>query len=365
MTFYSSLIITYYYIIAIIILSFVVKNNGNKLLPPSIKDFPFYFDVGRINQTTLKNNVPRVLLQKIFECPHPCGLLPQIRRDKKTGLETLINGGIPQLVNLSLHFDTMQNTFNKYIPNLNDNRMIDLDFESWLPLWYDMTHNSIMKDYVNASIALVQKRYPSWTNMTQIEAEAEKEWNIAAKSILIKTIEFVRKIRPKLKIGLYSYPGRFYFQWENKTVADGRRKRNDELYPIWCHLDVLFPSVYQFYNSCKMGDKVKKANQNYIYDNVVEAVRIANDIPSKCNDANNDNYKRKPPPVLPYTWNRYHTGNQFVCDTDEEMYWKQSYLAGANGIVMWGYEPNGNATFIDWYENNFTNIANSWEATMY
>ena len=51
--------------------------------------------------------------------------------------------------------------------------MIDLDFESWLPLWYDMTHNSIMKDYVNASIALVQKRYPSWTNMTQIEAEAE------------------------------------------------------------------------------------------------------------------------------------------------------------------------------------------------
>tara|TARA_A100001015_G_C14912294_1_gene680957 strand:+ start:119 stop:1222 length:1104 start_codon:yes stop_codon:yes gene_type:complete len=362
----------YYYSLAIIIivLSNVVKNNGNKLIntpppPPSIKDFPFYFDVGRINQTTLKNNVPRVLLQKIFECPHPCGLLPQIRRDKKTGLKTVVNGGIPQLVNLTLHFDTMQDTFNKYIPNLNDNRMIDLDFESWSPLWYGMTHNSIMKDYVNASIALVQKEYPSWTNMTQIEAEAEKEWNIAAKSLLIKTIQFVRKIRPKLIIGLYSYPGRFYYQWENKTIADGIRKRNDELYPIWCHLDVLFPSVYQFYNSCQMGDKVKKANQNYVYNNVVEAVRIANDIPNKCNnDANNNNHnniKRKPPPVLPYTWNRYHNNNQLVCDTDEEMYWKQSYLAGANGIVMWGYEPNGNTTFINWYENNFTNIVNSWK----
>ena len=83
----------------------------------------------------------------------------------------------------------------------------------------------------------------------------------------------------------------------------------------------MFPSVYQFYNSCQMGDKVKEANQNYVYNNVVEAVRIANDIPNKCNDANNNNHnniKRKPPPVLPYTWNRYN--NQLVYDTDEEMY---------------------------------------------
>ena len=69
-----------------------------------------------------------------------------------------MNGGILQLINLTLFFDTITDAFNKYIPNLNDNRMIDLDFESWSPLWYGMTHNSI-EDYVNDSIALVQKEY--------------------------------------------------------------------------------------------------------------------------------------------------------------------------------------------------------------
>ena len=66
---------------------------------------------------------------KIFECPHPCGVMPSF--DKTSGKK--INGGVPQSVNMSLHHSTLKATFDKYI-DFNDDRLIDFDFESWNPV---------------------------------------------------------------------------------------------------------------------------------------------------------------------------------------------------------------------------------------
>ena len=58
----------------------------------TMRPFPFLYDVGGGNASQLQwahNLVPRVELGKIFECPHPCGLLPSF--DQATGKVVIIH----------------------------------------------------------------------------------------------------------------------------------------------------------------------------------------------------------------------------------------------------------------------------------
>lgn len=131
----------------------------------------------------LKQAVPRVQFNQIFECPHPCGLLPSY--DETTN--TTINGGIPQLANLTLHYATMNRTFEQYVA-MNDSRWIDLDFESWSPIWARVDNSSY---YYNASVALVAGQHPQWTK-AEVLAEAGRQYQAAAIRLIALTVDFVR-----------------------------------------------------------------------------------------------------------------------------------------------------------------------------
>jgi hypothetical protein len=170
------------------------------------RPFPFLYDVGggSPNSTQWAHTlVPRVQLGKIFECPHPCGLLPSF--DASTG--AAVNGGIPQSpdFNMTLHLATLQQTFDrgntlhrsKAVPD-DDDRLIDLDFESWNPTWAQNDNSSYTH---NASIALVRALHPGWTDAPKIEAEARQQFEAAALRLLVATAQAVRRLRPKLKIG--------------------------------------------------------------------------------------------------------------------------------------------------------------------
>ena len=179
-------------------------------------DFPLMWDIGGagLNDLDLPELVkatPRVQLHKIIECPHPCGLLPSIGCVPATA-EYGCNGELPQGpdFNLTLHLDTLQKTLDKSVP-VGDDRWMDLDFESWSPIW-DRTGAA----YQNASIALAKKAHPSWA-APQLLAEATKEWEAAAMKLLVETMRFVRKIRPQLKIAMYCYPLREYYNGYNTS----------------------------------------------------------------------------------------------------------------------------------------------------
>jgi len=89
----------------------------------------------------------------------------------------------------------LQRTFDRAVPIAAD-QWIDLDFESWDPLW-----NRTGAAYQNASIALVKTAHPDWSE-EQLLAEATKEWETAAMKLLLETIAFVKKIRPQLKVAV-------------------------------------------------------------------------------------------------------------------------------------------------------------------
>ena len=123
----------------------VLSQLGQPLgTPAAPAAFPILWDIGgaglkKKEVAELVKATPRVQLDKIFECPHPCGLLPSIPSggpcDPATA-EYGCNGALPQgpTFNMTLHLDTLQKTLDKSVPE-EDDRWIDLDFESWEPLW--------------------------------------------------------------------------------------------------------------------------------------------------------------------------------------------------------------------------------------
>ena len=95
----------------------------------SASTFPFLMDIGGLSGVELSPPVPRVAAGRIFECPHPCGLVPHF-----DGAGLPVNGGLPQAGNMTLHLATLRATFDKYVP-LNESRLMDFDFEQWNPVW--------------------------------------------------------------------------------------------------------------------------------------------------------------------------------------------------------------------------------------
>jgi hypothetical protein len=312
---------------------------------PTPDAFPFLFDIGGIQNASiiLHPSVERVQFNKVFECPHPCGLMPHF---DSTG--RAINGGLPQLVNTSLHFQILNTTFAKYVPR-DEDRLVDFDFEDWNPVW---ERNANTSKYQVTSRLLVQQVHPTWSSL-QIEDKAKIDFEEAAKKLLIDTIAFIKKIRPSIKVGIYGFPTRYYYNGYDTGSGDVLRSQNDALFPLWCSLDALMPSVYQFYNSAN-NTNIHKNNANYVRTNVLEAVRIANEIPKHCNTAR--------PPVWVYTWHRYHAaGEELLCDEDESMYWNESLAAGATGLILWGYEPKTADEFINYWETDFAPLINGWK----
>jgi hypothetical protein len=160
------------------------------LAAPTPSNFPFLFDVGGLGpnaSTMFIPVIPRVQFGKIVECPHPCGLMPSFNASGYA-----VNGGVPQRVNMSLHLDTLAATFNKMIASLplTDDRYIDFDFEDWNPVW---SRNQPI--YQNASIDLVRAAHPDWKNETEIVATAKEEFESSAKTLLVKTIAYIKRLR--------------------------------------------------------------------------------------------------------------------------------------------------------------------------
>lgn len=255
---------------------------------------------------------------------------------------------------MSLHLETLSATFGKYV-SMQEDRYIDLDFESWNPLW---EYNSNTSATYNASVALVEKQHPDWTNRTRIVAEAKLQFEAAGLQALLATVQAVRKLRPQIKIGFYSLPARLYYNGYNSSAGPELRERNNRLLPLYCEVDALYPSVYQFYNS-ENNSAAQRGNIQYTFSVVAEAVRLSKLVPNGCTG------RTARPLVLAYTWHRYHDGVHFLSASDLTISWEQPYAAGADGIVMWGSEPKTMPQFEVWYKSTFSPLANAWHPTQF
>jgi hypothetical protein len=337
---------------------------------PPITGFPIFLDDG-INATLFAKlaPIPRIKLNALRECPHPAGVWPEIKADG-----TIVNGGVPQLANLSLHLGVLNQTLTKYVPT-NSTEWFDLDFESFNLLWGQMKVSPEAPPgsaYHNLSRELVARRYPS-LNLSQVEPIAKAQYESAAMSFFLETISFVRRGWPGLKIGVYSYPSRSYYHGYNTEAGPLLRAQNDQLAPLWCALDGLFPSVYLFFDGSQSNETLAM-NRAYVATTVAEGRRLADAVPTIC-AAFSPRASRPRPPVIPYIWNRYHSSGRpnwtypFLSDTDMALYWEEGYANGADALGLWGDENPRNPmsgdhsfeSFKAWWDDRLAPMLNAWK----
>ena len=114
------------------------------------------------------------------------GLFPTISSDG-----TIINGGVPQNGNLTLHLEAIKTQLPLWIPDKDWFGNAVLDFESWTTVWElnDGTGDWHSKRYQNYSIKLANGNVD----------KATKDFQTAATTWFVETLLLCRKLRPLAK----------------------------------------------------------------------------------------------------------------------------------------------------------------------
>jgi hypothetical protein len=133
-------------------------------------------------------------------------------------------------------------------------------------------------------------------------------------------LQWYKEAAPGLSVGYYGTPPvRDYWRAITPPTSKERQSlsdENDRLQPLAGTVDILFPSLYTFYND--QGGWVR-----YAYGQIAEARRCANG-----------------KPVYVFLWPQYHNSNRNLARTYLPAdYWRlelETAKQYADGIVLWG-----------------------------
>eukprot|EP01048_Picozoa_sp_COSAG05_P003508 COSAG05_NODE_163_length_15471_cov_29.575072_3_plen_448_part_00 len=117
------------------------------------------------------------------------------------GSKKVVNGGLPQNGNLTVHLAAVAKSVRRYMPASDFAGDAVIDFEAWLPD-YDANSVGRLAQYQTQSLQLVRTRNPDW-NASAVETAARTEFNAAARLFLESTLRLVKKMRPKASWGFW------------------------------------------------------------------------------------------------------------------------------------------------------------------
>eukprot|EP00047_Mylnosiga_fluctuans_P019845 m.86677 g.86677 ORF g.86677 m.86677 type:complete len:457 (-) comp8291_c0_seq1:44-1414(-) len=144
---------------------------------PACATFPFLWDINnasaRIN-ASLAAAFPAITRNRVVDFSGWVGMMPQV-----TAAGVVINGGLPQLGNLTPHFAKMRTDFARVLPDTNFSGYCLLDYEYWRADW-----DSTPVLYQNMSINLTRSQNPSWNN-SAVLAGAIASFEAAARMFVI------------------------------------------------------------------------------------------------------------------------------------------------------------------------------------
>ncbi|XP_038046604.1 hyaluronidase-1-like [Patiria miniata] len=221
-----------------------------------------------------------------------------------------VNGGLPQLVNMTTHLEKATVDILKTIPDANYSGLALIDWEFWKPV---SIRNKV---YLSESVALVRRRHPSWDQGT-VEATAKTEFEEAARSLYEGTVLLAHQLRPKALFGFYRFP-----YCDNHADArycnQASVLSNDQMSWLVDASPTLYPSIYMQEEDTRTDTAV------YIDTILQEALRVR------------QNSKDPIKPMFSYIALNYsHTGLNLNL---EDMY--NSILLpaeqGLAGVVFWG-----------------------------
>eukprot|EP00755_Sulcionema_specki_P028083 Sspe_Gene.89118::Locus_60968_Transcript_1_1_Confidence_1.000_Length_1860::g.89118::m.89118/K01197/hya; hyaluronoglucosaminidase len=246
------------------------------------------------------------------------GVWPVITSDGK-----VVNGGVPQAGNLTLHLETLRRDVVRWIPDPEWDGNAVFDFESWTTVWdYNSdSGNWHSRRYQDHSIALVREQHPTW-NESQVLEAAKTAFESAATEWFVESLKTGRALRPKARWGFYGLPlnlanpcdTHMRCGYDDPLVGAKYRAYSDQQKPIWEASTALFPSIYLPSPPLPHTHAV-----SYVSNTVREALRCAGGRP-----------------VFPYVWLKYHSGKQLLNKTDLNTTFVVPQSMGVPGVVIWG-----------------------------
>nr|QKV49747.1 PH-20 hyaluronidase [Blarina brevicauda] len=273
-------------------------------------DLSFYPFVGYPRENATGQNVTLFYVNRL-------GRYPYIHMS--TNKE--VNGGIPQLGNLTAHLEKARKDIAFYIPNDHVSLAV-IDWEEWRPLWIRNWHPKTI--YQNKSIELVMKNNPSldWTTAAKI---AKIEFEKAAKDFMLETLKLGKSLRPKSYWGYYLFPDCYNHQYReneyNGSCFEREKKRNYELIWLWNESTALYPSIYL---NKKLRSNPRAAL--FVRNRVQEAFRV-----SKLRKVETRL------PVFVYVRPVFTDApGEFLSEVDLVNTIGESIALGVSGIIIWG-----------------------------
>lgn len=210
------------------------------------------------------------------------------------------------------------------------------ELEGWEPIhvtygdmWVDATGTPGEQDYVVSERFLRDTYIPSIPRGTElvcldVEHYDKNEPNTADTiSKLNNIVDIWREERPEIKLGYYSLMVRDYWRaisGDRARIAEWRAE-NDAIRPVIDNCDLMFPSLYTFYDD-------RRGTIEYMKRNLDEQWRLTGS--SK--------------PIYPFVWPRYHESNRTLGGQEiPGDYWEQIVTAvldhNTGGVVFWNYTP--------------------------
>jgi hypothetical protein len=144
--------------------------------------------------------------------------------------------------------------------------------------------------------------------------------------------DWIHEANPNLTIGYYGQiPQRDYWSFILPGLSedlDKLKQRNQKFQALVDHVDVLFPSLYTFYND-------RENWKIYAKGMIKEA-------------------KKYNKPIYAFIWPQYHPGTSFIDGAFWRLQLEELYALGIDGVVIWGgYLQQWDVSALDDDPNNW------------
>nr|XP_054753207.1 hyaluronidase-like [Lytechinus pictus] len=225
-----------------------------------------------------------------------------------------VNGGIPQLANITQHLEKAAEDITSIIPDPKFDGVAVIDWEAWRPQWKE--NFDLLRIYQEKSIAHVKELHPEW-DTAMVESVARLEWEQGAKLFMESTLELAKTLRPNTNWGFYMYPlCLIHGDTANMSCTAATVTNNNNVMWLFNERTALYPSIYlrpfHFYQKLWVRSKLQEALR----------VRQRSDDPQGV--------------IMSYTRFNYSDTGLFYSLEDLNNTILQSAKFGTNGVILWG-----------------------------
>jgi hyaluronoglucosaminidase len=243
----------------------------------------------------------------------------------------VINGGLPQAVDMQAHLQAAQKDIEALLPDPLWNGVASIDWENWWPSWR-MNGYDEYQIYQNRSIERVRAQHPGWA-LAKLTEQARRDWEGGARALFLESLALAKKLRPHGVWGWYNY-AHCSSSCASFGAAGGRRCSgeawNDELTWLYDQTTALFPSIYLIYgNATATTNTTIAMNREYVDCQLSEAKRVARAAATRTSKAEQ--------PIYAYAWEDYYClYNDSLRQADAESEFLRPAEWGVAGVLLWG-----------------------------